>query len=60
MRVWIALDAETREVDALAGELGAAPDALAAALLELELAGLVERRPGPRYVRVLQSRSLES
>jgi DNA processing protein len=59
-RVWNALDAGACGVDDLAEGLAAPPEALAAALLELELAGLVERRPGPRYVRVLQSRSLES
>ncbi len=56
-RVWDGLNGAARGVDELADELGAAPEALAAALLELELAGLVERRPGPRYVRVLSPRS---
>jgi DNA processing protein len=59
-RVWDALDAGVCCVDRLAEDLAAPPEALAAALLELELAGLVERRPGPRYVRVLQPRSSES
>jgi len=51
-RVWCALDGAARGVDDLSDELGAAPEALSAALLELELAGLVERRPGPRYGRI--------
>jgi DNA processing protein len=59
-RVWSALDDAVRGVDDLTDELGAAPEALSAALLELELAGLVERRPGPRYARVLQARPFQS
>lgn len=59
-RVWNALDDAVRGVDDLTDELGAAPEALSAALLELELAGLIERRPGPRYARVLQTRPLQS
>ena len=56
-RVWDGLEGAARGIDDLAEDLGAAPDALATALLELELAGLVERRPGPRYARVLSPRS---
>jgi DNA processing protein len=52
-RIWDGLAAGARAVDDLADELGAAPAALAVALLELELAGLVERLPGPRYARAL-------
>lgn len=59
-RVWDALDEGACGVDNLAEGLAAPPQALAAALLELELAGLVERRPGPRYARALQPRSTES
>ncbi len=50
-RVWTALEVGAVDVEDLAGAVGAAPAALASALLELELAGLVEKLPGPRYVR---------
>ncbi len=59
-RVWDGLDGAARGIDDLVEDLGAAPNALATALLELELAGLVERRPGPRYARVLSMRSRQS
>lgn len=55
-RVWRALDEGARGIDDLADDLGATAAALAAALLELELAGLVERLPGPRYARALSTR----
>lgn len=57
-RVWGALDGAVRGVDDLAENLGAAPEALSAALLELELAGFVERRPGARYTRLQRPGSL--
>ena len=50
-RIWAALESES-ELDGLCAAVGAAPAALASALLELELAGLVERLPGPRYARI--------
>ncbi len=51
-RVWAALEDGGKDLEALAAALGAAPGALASALLELELAGLVHKLPGPRYERV--------
>ncbi len=50
-RVWAVLDSGAVDVEALASRLAASPGSLAAALLELELCGLVEKLPGPRYVR---------
>jgi len=50
-RVWTALEAGSVDVEDLAGAVGAAPGPLASALLELELAGLVQKLPGPRYAR---------
>jgi DNA processing protein len=50
-RVWTALEVGAVDVEDLADAVEAAPAALASALLELELAGLVEKLPGPRYVR---------
>lgn len=50
-RVWSALQTEAADIETLAAAVGARPAALAAALVELELAGLVERLPGPRYGR---------
>jgi DNA processing protein len=50
-RIWAALEPGACDVDDLAAQLGAAPAALAAALLELELTGIIERLPGPRYAR---------
>lgn len=55
-RAWTALDGGARGLDELTAELGATPAALAAALLELELAGLVQKLAGPRYARVVASR----
>ncbi len=51
-RVWDALGRGAADVDGLASSLGAGPGALASALLELELACLVRRLPGPRFARV--------
>lgn len=59
-RVWGALDGAMCGVDDLVDALGAAPEAISAALLELELAGLIERLAGPRYARVRRPSSLES
>ncbi|UCF18972.1 MAG: DNA-processing protein DprA [Gemmatimonadota bacterium] len=50
-RAWRALEPGARGVDDLAEILGAAPASLAAALLELELAGLIRKLPGPRFAR---------
>ncbi len=50
-RIWAALERGESEIEDLAATVGAAPGALASALLELELAGLVRRLPGPRYAR---------
>jgi DNA processing protein len=58
-RVWDALDGAVRGIDDLANTLGAAPETISAALLELELAGLIERLAGPRYARVRRLSSLE-
>jgi len=55
-RVWEALAAGTLDVEQIALAVAAPPAALASALLELELAGLVERLPGPRYARVVSAR----
>ncbi|UCC74515.1 MAG: DNA-processing protein DprA [Gemmatimonadota bacterium] len=51
-RIWTALETGALELEVLATDLGAQPAALSVALLELELSGLVERLPGPRYTRV--------
>lgn len=50
-RAWAALGNGTMDVEEMAATLGAAPGTLATALLELELAGLVRKLPGPRYSR---------
>lgn len=50
-RIWQRLAAGPRELEGLGVDLGARPEAISTALLELELAGLVERLPGPRYGR---------
>jgi DNA processing protein len=55
-RIWAALEAGESELENLGAAVGAAPAALATALLELELAGLVEKLPGPRYARARVSR----
>lgn len=52
LRIWETLDSGERDLEDLTSDLAAAPDAVAAALLELELAGLVLRAPGPRFSRV--------
>ncbi|HSG81514.1 MAG TPA: DNA-processing protein DprA [Gemmatimonadota bacterium] len=54
-RVWDALKSGACGVDELSEDLGTTSATLSAALLELELAGLVERLPGPRYARALSS-----
>ncbi len=54
-RVWSRLGAGAVELEVLGTSLTAAPAALAAALVELELAGLVQKLPGPRYVRARPS-----
>ncbi len=51
-RIWTALEPGAVDLEALAIGLGAEPAALSVALLELELSGLVEKLPGPRYTRV--------
>ena len=48
-RVWETLADGSLDVEQIAQAVAATPAALASALLELELAGLIERRPGPRY-----------
>ncbi len=50
-RVWTMLEAGAVDVEDLADAVGAEPGLLASALLELELAGLVQKLPGPRYAR---------
>jgi DNA processing protein len=50
-RVWDALEEGTSDLDTLTAVVGSAPGALASALLELELSGLVQKSPGPRYRR---------
>ncbi len=50
-RLWAALEDGARGVEGLGAQIGAEPAVLAAALLELELAGLVHKLPGPRYAR---------
>ncbi len=50
-RIWSLLDRGEIELEQLTEQLRAAPEAVAGAILELELAGLVERHPGPRYAR---------
>jgi DNA processing protein len=51
-RVWAALENGDALLEDIGLTVGAAPAALTAALLELELAGLVQKLPGPRYSRV--------
>ena len=57
-RVWARLGEGAVELEALGASLAAAPAPLAAALVELELAGLVQKLPGPRYVRAQAIRPL--
>ena len=54
-RVWDALAEGTLDVEELLTRVGATPAALAPALIELELAGLIDRLPGPCYARSLKS-----
>ncbi len=49
--LWSALEEGACDVEELGAQIGADPAPLAAALLELELAGLICKLPGPRYVR---------
>jgi len=51
-RIWAALESGAVDLETLATDLGAEPAALSVALLELELSGLIEKLPGPRYARV--------
>ncbi|MGD2215820.1 MAG: DNA-processing protein DprA [Gemmatimonadales bacterium] len=51
-RIWTALATGAMDLEVLATDLGAEPAALSVALLELELSGLIEKLPGPRYERV--------
>ncbi len=51
-RIWSALETGAMDVESLASEMGAEPAPLSVALLELELSGLIEKLPGPRYARV--------
>jgi DNA processing protein len=55
-RIWATLADGARDVDEIASAVAATPAALATALLELELAGMIERLPGPRYARCLPLR----
>jgi DNA processing protein len=49
--LWEALDAEPRGPDEVARRAGVGPGAVLAGLMELELLGLVERRPGRGFAR---------
>jgi DNA processing protein len=51
-RIWTALESGAIDLETLATDLGADPAALSVALLELELSGLIEKLPGPRYARI--------
>lgn len=51
-RIWATLEAGAVDLETLATDLGAEAAALSVALLELELSGLIEKLPGPRYARV--------
>lgn len=50
-RLWAALAEGSRDLESLTAVLGTTPQRLGPALLELELAGLIERQPGPRFGR---------
>ncbi len=50
-RIWAALQDGDSAIDDISKAVGTEPGAVAAALLELELAGLIQRLPGPRYAR---------
>jgi len=54
-RIWEALAEGTLDVEEVLSAVGATPAALAPALLELELAGIIDRLPGPRYARAIKS-----
>lgn len=49
--LWSALDREPRGADDVARRAGVGPGAVLAGLMELELLGLVERRPGRGFAR---------
>jgi DNA processing protein len=49
--LWSALDREPRGADEVARRAGVGPGAVLAGLMELELLGLVERRPGRGFAR---------
>jgi len=49
--LWSALDREPRGADEVARRTGVGPGAVLAGLMELELLGLVERRPGRGFAR---------
>jgi DNA processing protein len=49
--LWSALGREPREADEVARRAGVGPGAVLAGLMELELLGLVERRPGRGFAR---------
>jgi DNA processing protein len=49
--LWNALDREPRGADEVARRAGVGPGAVLAGLMELELLGLVERRPGRGFAR---------
>jgi DNA processing protein len=49
--LWSALDREPRGADEVARRSGVGPGAVLAGLMELELLGLVERRPGRGFAR---------
>ena len=55
-RIWGALTEGDSDLDQLAATTGAGQAALVPALVELELAGLVRKLPGPRYARTLKAR----
>ncbi len=50
-RLWSVLEDGACDLEELGARVGADPAPFAAALLELELAGLICKLPGPRYVR---------
>ena len=54
-RIWDALADGTLDVEEVLSAVGATPVALAPALLELELSGLIDRLPGARYARAIKS-----
>ena len=52
--VWSELERGASDADGLAAAVGSDPAGLYSALLELELSGLIERLPGPRYRRAVR------